>query len=118
MTPKEAFEKIKRVVKLLQRKLETNEQDENMEVVEQALTELEELKRYPTADEVCKAIQKELDYGTVEYVEGNREFMFVNHGEKQNITVVGDRYKVTRFFKSSTLSLIGRFYEGLGGKIK
>lgn len=45
MTPKEAFEKIKRVVKLLQRKLETNEQDENMDIVDNALTEFEELKR-------------------------------------------------------------------------
>ena len=76
-------------------------------IVEEALTP-------PTADEVCEAIQSELDYGTVEYVEGNREFMFVNHGEKANITdVYGDRYKVTGFYKSSTLALIGRFYEGL-----
>lgn len=35
--------------------------------------------------------------------------------EKQNITDChGDRYKVTGFYKSSTLTLIGRFYEGLG----
>ncbi len=81
--------------------------DEYYETIKQALTP-------PTADEVCEAIQKELDYGTVEYVEGNREFMFVNHGEKQNITdCYGDRYKITGFYKSSTLSLIGWFYEEL-----
>lgn len=78
------------------------------------MDELEALKRYPTQEEVCEAIQKGLEYGTVEYFEGNREFMFVNHGEKANITdCYGDRYKVTGFYKSSTITLIGRFYEGL-----
>jgi UDP-2,3-diacylglucosamine pyrophosphatase LpxH len=68
----------------------------------------------PSSNEVCKALQEELDYGTVEYVEGNREFMFLNHGERANITdVYGDKYKVTGFYKSSTIILIGRFYEGL-----
>jgi hypothetical protein len=79
------------------------------------LSDCNDLKNYltpPTADEVCEAIQKELDYGTVEYFGGNREFMFFNHGEKQNITdCYGDIYKITGFYKSSTITLIGRFYE-------
>ena len=88
--------------------------DSILPIIEQALAELEELKHYPTADEVCEAIQKELDYGTVEYVEGNHEFVFLNHGEQSNITdVYGDRYKITGFCKSSTITLIGRFYEGV-----
>ena len=85
--------------------------------IKQALTELEELKRYPTSEEVCEAIQSELPYGTVKYIEGNQEFVFINHGEQSNITdVYGDRYKVIGFYKSSTLSLIGRFYEGVEKK--
>lgn len=76
--------------------------------------ELEALKKSPTVEEVCKAIQEELPYGTVEYIKGNKEFMFVNHGEKQNITdVYGDRHKITGFYKSSTITIIGKFYESL-----
>lgn len=92
----------------------SREQNQRYAELELLLTKLKTLKRYPTSEEVCKALQSELEYGTVEYFEGNREFMFVNHGEKANITdCYGDRYKVTGSYKSSTLSLIGRFYEGM-----
>ena len=79
--------------------------------------ELEALKKSPTVEEVCKAIQEELPYGTVKYIKGNKEFMFLNHGEKQNITdVYGDRHKITGFYKSSTITMIGKFYESLEGE--
>jgi len=66
---------------------------------------------------VCEAIQKDLGCDTVEYFGGNREFIFFNHGEKQNITdCYGDRYKVIGFYKSSTITLIGRFYERIEKK--
>ncbi len=109
MTPKEAFQEL--FLDVWKRDEETNKKQS---IVLNALTELEALKRYPTSEEVCKAIQEELPYGTVEYIKGNKEFMFVNHGEKQNITdVYGDRHKITGFYKSSTITMIGKFYESL-----
>ena len=152
MTPKEAFKGIKQAIAehlhlktgvSVEKHFEYLQYDTEIDIVDKAITELEELKkeisdrqeteeslgkefiklgdeleaikRYPTAEEVCEEIQSELPYGTVKYIEGNQEFVFLNHGEQSNITdVYGDRYKITGFYKSSTITLIGRFYEGLG----
>ena len=123
MTPKEALKRLhfnKNSLEYCDMKTDEHIMDGaeiDYENILKALTELEELKRYPTSDEVCEAIQKDLGCDTVEYFGGNREFIFFNHGEKQNITdCYGDRYKVIGFYKSSTITLIGRFYERIEKK--
>ena len=89
-------------------------------VMEQSLTELEELKRYPTADEVCEALSEWLkeelptlwnykiyhDNGGFHYYNNeDYEIYFVDYDE------VFERIFFPRYLPPHLITLIGRFYE-------
>ena len=80
--------------------------------IEQALTELEELKRYPTADEVCKALG-ELIGDEVRFISG--KFYYLHKGATSHFLDSGVRaFTLEQLLKVPHLIiLIGRFYEGL-----
>ena len=125
MTPKEAFKEIKCQYTHHECKQFPDDDmqigvrfEEECKVVEQALTELEELKRYPTSDEVCEALQNDCKIITVIY--DNGRFYDEDDGE----TVVS-QFKVDGvsrldfhdfIFRLDTILKIGRFYEGIEKK--
>ena len=76
-----------------------------------ALTELEELKRYPTSEEVCKEFSK--SWGNpVRYDERHSLFeMYVGDNTWKPVELLR-----MRTVKSSLITLIGRFYEGMEKK--
>ena len=57
MTPKEALEKVLSYVHLDEYDYVTSGVLDSQQIIEQSLTELEELKRYPTSEEVREALQ-------------------------------------------------------------
>ena len=104
---------IKNAIKYLKGNPNIKEDSYSLEAlyyIEKALTELEELKRYPTSDEVCEALSEELEDNVILF---NGDFVAVEKG----------RVLVSRFddgelllqvsFKPHLITLIGRFYEGL-----
>ena len=111
MTPKEAFKGLCDLSRV-------DNEDFKMWVglrhdVEQALTKLEELKRYPTSEEVCEALSEYLKE-PIKYVRTS----FVN--ERETAEVCGlfglDNYDLVDFntpLPPHLITLIGRFYEGL-----
>ena len=116
MTPKEALNK---AWDLVHEKYPSN--DEEIQLVryaikraidsEQVLTELEELKRYPTADEVCEALSKYWG-NQVQYDERHCLFeMYVGDNTWKPIELLRMRTN-----KPSLITLIGRFYEGIEKK--
>lgn len=114
MTPKELLKEIKaRHESLYDRYYNTekyhfNENNKFLyDDLEKALNELEALKKPPTVEEVCKAIQDDV-HSEVNY----KQEMFYN--------LVGCTYlstqnkiKTNQALSPKTLILIGRFYEGL-----
>lgn len=131
MTPKEALDILRnRVSKLALNHKIGNRDIANLEVkdivmsiethviptFEQALTELEALKRYPTQKEVCEAIMKHYRGKVVFYNEMARTFNEV-HITRNEETVsfyangeVGINYNG---LPPHLITLIGRFYEGM-----
>ena len=80
-------------------------------VLKQALTELEELKRYLTSEEVCKEFSK--SWGNpVRYDERHSLFeMYVGDNTWKPVELLRMRTE-----KPSIITLIGRFYEGMEKK--
>lgn len=106
MTPKEAL-----------KRLHFNKNDlEEYAVIEQAITELEALKRYPTSEEVCEAIQKDCKIEKLLY--DNGRFYDEEDGETLVSCFDYDGKINIDFhdfiFSVDTLIKICRFYEGLG----
>lgn len=109
MTPKEAFYKV------LERSEFAYVGHDDVDMVIKALTELEELKRYPTSEEVCEAIQEE--YKIEKVVCENRRFYDKDDGETLVTCFICDGKLNIDFhdfiFSVDTLIKICRFYEGL-----
>lgn len=82
--------------------------------VEHALNELEILKSYPTVDEVCEALSEELNQVVTLYdnrFTGNDETIcYTWKFPNGHINLVFD-YEI---LPPHLITLIGRFYEGLG----
>lgn len=84
--------------------------------LKQTLTELEELKRYPTADEVCVALS-EFSKISVYYEYGN--FLYRKERFYNQPFLVATKYKsgliemTKNVLPPHIITLIGRFYEGL-----
>jgi len=82
-----------------------------------ALTELEELKRYPTSDEVCLSIMKHYDSKIVFYNEMAKTFNEVHLTRNEEVVSkytngeVGINYNA---LPPHLITLIGLFYEGIG----
>lgn len=124
MTPKEALEKlVKNVVTSTDEetwKLLTEDskyplkQLEEYKLIVQTLTELEALKRYPTADEVCEALSEYHLFDMVEYDKKTQTFY-----SGDNICYMGIDYQDKPIIifdyelPPHLITLIGRFYEGL-----
>jgi hypothetical protein len=106
MTPKEAFKDL--FLDVWKRDEETNKKQS---IVLNALTELEELKRYPTSEEVCEALSEYYHY-EVEY--SKRDMTFESElswyacFKDGVIDFGGDK------LPPHLITLIGRFYEGVG----
>jgi hypothetical protein len=105
---------------------------EYIEPIKQALTELEELRKVPTADEVCEALSEyyglevKHDYHEHEDIDKtyfNSKFYF----EKKKTDIKGQEYTIQRvicigdesgiswnayYLPPHLITLIGRFYEG------
>ena len=112
MTPKEALEAIR---KELQDRLEfpINLTPE-YRLVSNALNELEELKKPPTVDEVCKALgeqlKQDINYGAKQFyytIENTKCIMFVTE------TYGDGLWSINEYLPPHLITLIGRFYEGL-----
>ena len=112
MTPKEALEAIR---KELQDRLEfpINLTPE-YRLVSNALNELEELKKPPTVDEVCKALgeqlKQDINYGAKQFyytIENTKCIMFVTE------TYGDGLWSINEYLPTHLITLIGRFYEGL-----
>lgn len=85
--------------------------------LERTLTELEALKRYPTADEVCKALSEYYNEEVL-YDERRQAFHFKNSWyivtfDNGYIQFAHHDYWKFDTKKPSLITLIGRFYEGL-----
>ena len=78
--------------------------------IEQALTELEELKRYPTSEEVCEAMS---EYYGVEVIYRKTDGFQVFRS-RWNDGEYGDIYLEELIKTPHLITLLGRFYEGLG----
>jgi len=104
MTPKEAFRRIEINLSNYLGEGLVNER----RIIKQALTELEELKCYPTSEEVCEALSK--NWGNpVRYDERHSLFeMYVGDNTWKPVELLR-----MRTVKPSLITLIGRFYEGL-----
>ena len=110
MKPKEAFKGLCDLSKV-------DDEDFRMWVglksdVEQALTELEELKRYPTAEEVCEALSERFDSDVI----FDGEAFVLNHADNSIAYCyksLGDTIKINYALPPSLITLIGRFYQSL-----
>lgn len=82
---------------------------------DQALTELEELKRYPTSEEVCEALSKEFGH-TYYYGEELRDFWCEEFGSDDHMRkwYLSNEPLNELVDYPNLITLIGRFYEGLG----
>ena len=111
MTPKEAIERIIENLPTYKGFLD------DITVVKQVLTELEELKRYPTSKEVCLSIMKHYDSKIVFYNEMAKTFNEVHLTRNEEVVSnyangeVGINYNA---LPPHLITLIGRFYEGIG----
>ena len=86
--------------------------DERFYELRQALTELEELKRYPTSDEVCEALSERFDSDVI----FDGEAFVLNHADNSIAYCyksLGDTIKINYALPPSLITLIGRFYEGV-----
>ena len=135
MTPKEALHTIYKPVDyevaILDLDLDVSVEDEVYKVLYKAIKEFEELKRYPTTEEVCNELNKYLKNDVdVLYVNGSFYFKCVNYRNEETLTFIslssnyGKTYYIKYPLPAYLLILLGRFYEGvekslsddLGGK--
>ena len=108
MTPKEALKKIKEALNPY------GYYDDLYNEIEQALNELEELKKPPTVEEVCKALgellAKDISYGAKQFyytIENTKCIMFVTE------TYGDGLWSINEYLPPHLITLIGRFYDGL-----
>lgn len=115
MTPKEAFKALadKKIIENAIGEYNTIREtfEDECVTIEQALTELEELKRYPTAEEVCEVLSKELEDSVILFY---GDFVATNKNR-----VVASKFDDGEILTQISLpphltTLIGRFYEGVG----
>lgn len=127
MASKEALEKIstKQVAIELFNIVSNGKYDMNdlvsyFDRIDKALTELEALKRYPTADEVCKTLsdfyKEKVSYSNERhnhmfYLDESKlgVLRFMNNG----VYFIQSDYHKTNLLPPHLITLIGRFYEGL-----
>lgn len=85
--------------------------------VEQALNELEELKRYPTSEEVCEALSEYIKR-PIEYYAVAKQFLIrCSNGYHEIARLHGNgeiSFDITYCLPPHLITLIGRFYEGVG----
>ena len=114
MTAKKAFEKLQEIILIT---FDLDGYDEELNIIRKALTELEELKRYPTSDEVCLSIMKHYDSKIVFYNEMAKTFNEVHLTRNEEVVSkytngeVGINYNA---LPPHLITLIGLFYEGIG----
>ena len=126
MTPKEALELLKRKAHTyddeycLPRMDCKKELDDKTEEAYQrllkSLTELEELKRYPTSDEVCKALSEYLKE-PIKYDDVIQIFYSVYEDEIETYARYykgREELQVVNILPPHLITLIGKFYEGVG----
>jgi len=92
-------------------KYDTNDLVPYFDRIDKALTELEEIKRYPTADEVCEALSEYFAKETIydkQFKEFRKGFRVVAN-PRENIYNEYDLLGLPPHL----ITLIGRFYEGL-----
>lgn len=91
---------------------------ETLKQAKKELDELEELKRVPTAEEICKAIQDHLTLTNKVVYNGKNNSFELEYGNPPTYCIPLVEYKeglVTHYLPFTTpkiLILIGRFYEG------
>jgi hypothetical protein len=95
-----------------------NYSKEDIDMVKQALTELERLQKKevaPTLQEVIHHLYECL-LDDIEYVESTKDFfMRTKHGRQWITENYGDgNYRIIIELPPNMITLIGRFYEGLG----
>lgn len=87
-------------------------------IFEKALTKLEELKRYPTADEVCKALidyfkkSKYHSYIDTAYYSEEGKYFYTEDENRSLVALMFDNYYIHEI-PPHLIILIGRFYEGV-----
>jgi len=98
---------------------------EALNVLKNALTELEELKRYPTSDEVCEALSEceDLDkHSFITYIPEDKSFTLFKQFRADDCYETDlVRYEqgtiyIANYYSPSIITLIGRFYEGMEEK--
>ena len=118
MTPKEALKRLhfnKNSLEYCDMKTDEHIMDGaeiDYENILKALTELEELKRYPTSDEVCEALSERFDSDVI----FDGEAFVLNHADNSIAYCyksLGDTIKINYALPPSLITLIGRFYEGV-----
>ena len=123
MTPKEALKGIKQAIAEHLHK-QTGENVEKhfkyvteIDIVDKALNELEELKSYPTAEEVCEALSDYLEK-KVKYV--GHSFMLLDGFEvvDTNLDDIDGNYlpRINLQIPPYLIIMIGKFYESLEEK--
>ncbi len=126
MTPKEALKGIKQRINYSLHKPENvdtkerqqrriDKSEKQISIIEQALNELEELKRVPTAKEVCEAIQENLTLRKIVYNEKDNSFGLEYGIPPLYLPLVESKERFITYFPFATpkiLILIGKFYEG------
>ena len=72
----------------------------------------------PTADEVCEALSEWYMSYDVRYDESEYAFYFITDGRRSNITDIDSlgMLSINTFLQPNLITLIGRFYEGIGKK--
>jgi hypothetical protein len=118
MTPKEKLEVLSHLI--LDTPLDKQNIDElklKAEVyipeIEEALNELEELKRVPTAEEVCEEIQEHLTLKKIVYNEKDNSFGLEYGIPPLYLPLVESKERFITYFPFATpkiLILIGKFY--------
>ena len=94
--------------------------DTEIDIVDKALSELEELKRYPTSEEVCEELSRcycqKITYVNDEYNNGfynQYKYMIMSLSDKGLIHFTQDTTWRTNNLPPHIMTLIGRFYEGV-----
>lgn len=114
MTPKEALNELgRRLASVDTSSTIEEDHDDVFPIIRNAITELEELKRYPTADEVCKVLS---DYfgNKILYQQKEKTFSYIGGQLVYQSSFDNNKIVVNSIAYSPCLiTLIGRFYEGL-----
>lgn len=121
MTPKEALNSIKKVLaRYLWEKTGVSEAkhfeylqyDTEIEIVTNALSELEFLKKPPTAEEVIKALSEYLPFKSNYYYDREKRY-FGNNDIIIICPMPKDALYISHMLPPHLITLIGRFYQSL-----